>query len=78
MKCPKCGYPRAKYEVNRTKQNTEKRALTRKLKSLSRKKRSSKRCGQKSQKIGKPRTDFKAFCPKCGWKGIIPEIKGFE
>jgi len=55
MKCPNCGYPRAKYEVSR-------KHLWRQFK--------AKTSGERIKK-SEPRQNHKASCSKCGWQGTI-------
>jgi len=66
MKCPNCGGHRAKFKANRTGSLSQKKSLVRKRKKLPKKK--GKHARQSFKKNTKPREDFNAKCPDCGFE----------
>ncbi|MDH5374849.1 MAG: hypothetical protein OEZ21_02495 [Candidatus Bathyarchaeota archaeon] len=66
MKCPNCGGHQARFKASRTGSLNQKKSLVRKRKRLPRKK--GKRAHQSSKKDAKPREDFTARCPDCGFE----------
>jgi len=68
MKCPNCGYLKARF-VKQKKAIREKKLLVRKRKRLPRDKWVSKSKGQSFKKIP-PREDFRAICPKCKYEWL--------
>jgi hypothetical protein len=66
MKCPNCRGNRAKFKVSRTEFLNQKKLLVRRRRGLPKKK--GKRAHQSSKKNSKPREDFTAICPDCGFE----------
>jgi len=66
MKCPNCGGYRAKFKASRTESLSQKKSLVRKRRKLLRKK--GKGARQSSKKNTKPREDFTARFPDCGFE----------